>query len=87
MEPNKDKKATHRRIGGDATTHENTSEILATRLQQNLEARNRLGNRRYELSLNVGIANYDPKCPCSIDELLARADRLMYEQRWGKPKS
>jgi len=56
-------------------------EILVTRLQENLEARNTRGGRRYKLSLSMGIARYDPEHPCSIDDLLARADRLMYEQK------
>ncbi len=29
----------------------------------------------------MGIARYDPECPCSIDELLDRADTLMYAQK------
>jgi hypothetical protein len=32
----------------------------------------------------VGMARYDPDNPCSIDELLARADASMYEQKLGK---
>jgi PleD family two-component response regulator len=32
----------------------------------------------------VGLDYYDPTCPCSIDELLGRADRLMYEQKQKK---
>jgi diguanylate cyclase (GGDEF)-like protein/PAS domain S-box-containing protein len=75
------------RIGGDEfvvlaiETDGASAEILTTRLQENLEARNAKEDRRYKLSLSVGIARYDPKHPCSIDELLARADRLMYEQK------
>jgi diguanylate cyclase (GGDEF)-like protein len=75
------------RIGGDEfvvlalETDGVSAEILITRLQESLEARNARGDRRYKLSLSVGIARYDPKHPCSIDELLARADRAMYEQK------
>jgi len=75
------------RIGGDEfvvlaiETDEASAEVLTTRLQENLEARNAEGDRRYKLSLSVGIARYDPEHPCSIDELVARADRLMYDQR------
>jgi diguanylate cyclase (GGDEF)-like protein len=75
------------RFGGDefvvlAIETDNASpEILITRLQENLEARNVRGGRRYKLSLSMGIAHYDPEHPCSIDDLLARADRLMYEQK------
>ena len=80
------------RIGGDEFAvlaigaSKESAEILTTRLQERLEARNAKANPRYKLSLSAGIAYYDPECPCSIDELLARADRLMYEQKRGKPE-
>jgi len=75
------------RLGGDEfvvlaiESNGAPAEILTARLQENLEARNARGDRRYKLSLSVGTARYDPESPCSIDELLARADRLMYEQK------
>jgi len=80
------------RIGGDefvvlaTETDESSVEILATRLQENLEARNAKGGLRYRLSLSVGIARYDPKYPCSMDQLLTRADRAMYEQKQRNQK-
>jgi diguanylate cyclase (GGDEF)-like protein/PAS domain S-box-containing protein len=80
------------RIGGDEfvvlapeTDHANP-EILAARLQRNLEAYNASGDRPYRLSLSVGVARYAPQHPCYIDELLAQADRLMYEQKQGNLK-
>jgi diguanylate cyclase (GGDEF)-like protein len=81
------------RIGGDEfvvlaiESDGAPAEILATRLKENLEARNANGDRQYELSLSVGTARYDPERPCSIDELLTRADRLMYEQKRNNRKS
>jgi diguanylate cyclase (GGDEF)-like protein/PAS domain S-box-containing protein len=77
------------RIGGDEfvvlaiETDSAGDEALTSRLRKNLEARNARGALRYELSLSVGVARYDSEHPCSIDELLARADRLMYEQKLG----
>ena len=59
------------------------AEVLTARLQENLEARNAREGRRYKLSLSVGLARYDPERPCPIDELLAQADRAMYEQKRG----
>ncbi|MBL7182872.1 MAG: PAS domain S-box protein [Anaerolineae bacterium] len=79
------------RIGGDEfvvlaiETNGFPAEVLTTRFQENLEARNAREGRRYELSLSVGLARYDPEHPCSIDELLARADRAMYEKK-RRPK-
>ena len=62
------------------------AEVLTTRLRNNLETYNENAGRRYKLSLSVGVAHYDPRQPCSLDELLTRADRLMYEQKQSKNK-
>jgi len=51
------------------------------RLRENLEAHDAKNIRGYTLSLSVGVAHYDPKDPCSLDDLLAQADRAMYEQK------
>ncbi len=78
------------RIGGDefvvlaVETNGSPAEVLIHRLQENLAARNARGGRRYELSFSVGLARYDPERPCSIEELLAQADRVMYEQKQDK---
>ncbi|MCZ6680830.1 MAG: diguanylate cyclase [Candidatus Poribacteria bacterium] len=78
------------RIGGDEfvvlaiEVHQEGAETLKTRLQTSLAIRNAKRNRRYELSLSLGIVRYDPQFPCPIEELLDRADTLMYEQKQGK---
>jgi diguanylate cyclase (GGDEF)-like protein/putative nucleotidyltransferase with HDIG domain len=75
------------RIGGDEFgvlaigSRRDSAEMLISRLQENLDSCNAKGKRRYKLSLSMGIARFDPECPCSIDELLDRADTLMYEQK------
>jgi diguanylate cyclase (GGDEF)-like protein len=60
------------------------SEIFTDRLQSLIDTRNRQEDRRYRLSVSVGSSYYDPENPCSLDELIARADRLMYEQKQNK---
>jgi len=81
------------RIGGDEFavlaigTSRASAQTLIARLQQNLKRHNAKGNRRYKLSLSVGIAFYDPDSPCSIEELMSRADALMYEHKRSKQKS
>jgi hypothetical protein len=35
----------------------------------------------------MGVAYYDPDFPCAIDELIARADALMYEQKRAKRRA
>jgi diguanylate cyclase (GGDEF)-like protein len=79
------------RIGGDEfvalleSTVEN-DEILITRLSENIENYNAKGNGRDKLSISVGAAQFDPENPISIDELLSKADTLMYAQKRKKPK-
>ncbi len=41
---------------------------------------------RYKLSLSAGVARFDPKHSVSLGDLLARADRAMYEQKSTHPK-
>jgi diguanylate cyclase (GGDEF)-like protein len=78
------------RLGGDEyaalavdITEEN-SEIFTARLQSLIDTRNNQENRRYRLSISVGCSCYDPEDPCSVDELMASADKLMYEHKQNK---
>lgn len=81
------------RIGGDefvvlaVENSKECSEILTGHLQKNLKAHNTKGSRPYKLSLSVGTVRYNSQHPCSIDELLDEADRLMYEQKRVNHKS
>jgi two-component system cell cycle response regulator len=78
------------RVGGDefavlaVEAQQDSGDILAARLEESLRTHNAQKNRHYELSISVGLDYYDPACPCSIDELLDRADRSMYEQKQKK---
>jgi len=81
------------RIGGDefviipiGTAGDNI-EVITGRLQTNLDRQNSEENRRYSLSLSIGVAYYDPEQPCAIEELLMKADSLMYEQKKNKRAS
>lgn len=60
------------------------SEVFITRLQQLIDIWNNQENREYKLSISMGYAYYDPENPCSIDDLMARADKSMYEQKQNK---
>jgi diguanylate cyclase (GGDEF)-like protein len=77
------------RMGGDEfailaiDTADETEEVLMKRLRTILDAYNK-PDRKYQLSLSVGIAHYDPVHPSSIDDLMARADTLMYEDKRKK---
>ena len=78
------------RLGGDEysvltvdITEEN-SEAFTTRLQSLIDTQNKQENRRYRLSISVGCSYYNPEHPCSLDELIAQADQLMYKQKQSK---
>jgi diguanylate cyclase (GGDEF)-like protein/PAS domain S-box-containing protein len=55
--------------------------VIMNHLKNNLAAHNEQGHRKYELSLSMGISNYNPDRPCSVSDLLTRADALMYEDK------
>jgi len=78
------------RIGGDefvvipiGTIGDNIK-IITSRLQKAIEIHNSKGNRKYKLSVSIGQTYYDPKHPCSIDELLVQGDKSMYEKKKSK---
>jgi diguanylate cyclase (GGDEF)-like protein/PAS domain S-box-containing protein len=78
------------RIGGDeyavlaSDITENTQDIFMKRLQQQLDEHNAHEERDYRLSLSIGAAIYDPETPCSLDHLISKADKLMYEDKHRK---
>jgi diguanylate cyclase (GGDEF)-like protein len=77
------------RIGGDEfvvlseSTDEN-GQIVLTRLYENIKDHNAKRSRHCDLSISVGTTQFDPKYPISIDELLSKADALMYAQKRRK---
>jgi diguanylate cyclase (GGDEF)-like protein len=80
------------RLGGDefvvlaAEASSQTQEVLLRRLEKCLKKSN-AGESRYELSLSVGVARFDPKRAVSLGELMAQADEAMYEQKRNHQKS
>ena len=75
------------RIGGDEFVvlpvgfNEFDPKIINRRLEDNLYQLNSSNNSDYKVSISVGIANYDAEKPCSIEELLDKADKLMYKDK------
>jgi diguanylate cyclase (GGDEF)-like protein/PAS domain S-box-containing protein len=47
-------------------------------------AARRAGGRRGRMSLSIGMAEYKPTSPCSLEELIKRADEMMYEEKRQK---
>ena len=79
------------RLGGDEfvvlaqVASDQTQEVLLHRLQKNLKQLS-VGGLRYELSLSVGVARFDPKRAISLGELLAQADSAMYKKKRSAQK-
>lgn len=75
------------RLGGDEfailarQTTDDVVEIMVARLQANIQRFNEHKEHPFHLAVSIGISIFDPLEPCSIDELIAQADKLMYEQK------
>jgi diguanylate cyclase (GGDEF)-like protein/PAS domain S-box-containing protein len=78
------------RIGGDEfvvlamNNLETSAEKLINRFTQALNDHHFQTKCPYTLSISLGMACFDPQNPCSIDALLAQADKLMYENKQKK---
>jgi diguanylate cyclase (GGDEF)-like protein len=74
------------RLGGDefavlaieAAGHSECT--IKNRLLEGLESTN-AGHSRYELSLSVGVARFDPRDNGSLVALMAKADQAMYDRK------
>ncbi len=75
------------RFGGDEfevivmETPETNIETLTNRLKKNIDTYNKKENKPYTLSFSLGLTQYDHRNPCSVDELISAADKLMYEEK------
>jgi diguanylate cyclase (GGDEF)-like protein len=78
------------RLGGDEfaallpATDDNSEASIRLRLAQELQARNARPDRRYSLCVSIGIVRTEHEHPVSIEEMLAQADALMYEEKRGR---
>jgi len=80
------------RLGGDefAVVARETSrtglDVLTSRFKNRMNDFNRSKEYPFILSASLGVAYYDPEFPCSVNELLLRADKLMYEAKMSKTR-
>jgi len=80
------------RLGGDefvvlaSETSKQTQEIILRRLQNNLK-KSGVTEPRYDLSLSVGVARFDPKHAVTLGELMVQADKAMYEKKRSARKA
>jgi len=61
--------------------------IIPSRIRESFEVHNRGSDRPYRLSLSMGVACRDPRASFSLNELLADADRGLYEEKRSKSRS
>ena len=78
------------RLSGDefvalmASDQEAHTESALARFQKTMDDHNSYRGRDFKLSVSIGVAFYDPDFPCSIGDLLEKADQLMYESKKSK---
>lgn len=56
---------------------------MKTRLKSNLDRHNSQ-NRYYQLSLSIGIAQFDPNHETSLEAMIVEADKALYENKRKK---
>jgi two-component system cell cycle response regulator len=64
-----------------------TAETIMMRLKNQINEHNKKEKRHYKISISMGITRYDPENPCSLDDLMSHADKLMYKQKRSKNRS
>jgi diguanylate cyclase (GGDEF)-like protein len=78
------------RLGGDEfvvlalEASDQNEAVILRRLEKTLKKSN-ASESRYELSLSVGVARFDPQNAVSLGELMEQADKDMYEQKRKRP--
>src|SRR5437588_5577031 len=81
------------RLGGDEFTvlavhaDDDSASKITKRVAETLSQYNAQAGRRYALAFSVGVVRFDPTRPCSIEELFARADEVLYAQKLRKASS
>ncbi len=80
------------RMGGDefavfpVGSSQSSADASLERLTRAIASFNRRRRVPFKLRISLGLACYDPNYPSTIDELLVRADKLMYEQKTSKQR-
>lgn len=75
------------RLGGDefallaTDVAGDTPDRILNRLEENLQAHALEGERPFRLSLSCGVAMYEPGSTSTLEELLEKADRMMYREK------
>jgi len=78
------------RVGGDefavlaVGVEEKDQPLLVRKIEDNVRRYNLSGALGFDISLSIGSAYFDPQNPCTLEELIDRADRAMYEAKARK---
>jgi two-component system, cell cycle response regulator len=81
------------RVGGDefvvvpVGADGDLTESIFNRLDGAVAESNESGDFGYTLSVSAGAGFYDPEDPCTLEELLVRADTSMYQRKMKKRSS
>ncbi len=59
-------------------------DVVLSRLRTNIDEANKAPDAVFKLGVSVGVAAFDPAHPSAVDELLVRADAMMYEEKRKK---
>jgi diguanylate cyclase (GGDEF)-like protein len=57
------------------------------RFEENITKLNKQPDRKYLLSMSVGIVQYDPERPCTTEEFISRGDEAMYKCKRERKRS
>ena len=75
------------RMGGDGFvvfpigTAGDNIDMNVSRFQKNIDLYNSQAAPSHRISMSSGVAYYDPESPCTVGDLLARADNAMYNNK------
>jgi len=76
------------RLGGDEfailltePSEQDIEHVICEHIHQNLSSHNEQNGRPYLLSVSVGVSRYSPANPCTLDDLLTSADKMMYREK------
>jgi diguanylate cyclase (GGDEF)-like protein len=78
------------RLGGDEFVvliqGTESMDMLIQRLQFHIDQFNQSSSQLFKVEMSIGVVNYDPHQPVSLDHLITLADELMYQQKRAKKK-
>jgi diguanylate cyclase (GGDEF)-like protein len=60
------------------------AETALARMQNAIDEFNAAADKPFRFSISSGMAFFDPDHPATIEDLLMRADKLMYERKRSK---